>query len=245
MMMECDTLLMIGSGFPYSEFLPKEGKARGVQIDHRARHAVAALSDGGQSRRRCRGDAARAAAACSKQKERRHLAQEHRRRTSTTWWKTLEERAHGAGQSGQSAARTWELSPRLPDRRHHHQRFRLLRQLVCPRSEDAPRHDGFAVRRPGVDGRGRALRHRRQIRASRPPGDRAGRRRRHADEQHGRTDHGREILAAMGRSALDRLRLQQRGSQPGDLGTAGDGGRSRNSTPRRKFPMCRITASPS
>ncbi|MBV9274644.1 MAG: thiamine pyrophosphate-requiring protein, partial [Verrucomicrobia bacterium] len=33
MMSECDTLLMIGSGFPYSEFLPKEGQARGVQID--------------------------------------------------------------------------------------------------------------------------------------------------------------------------------------------------------------------
>jgi pyruvate dehydrogenase (quinone) len=33
MMMECDTLLMIGSSFPYSEFLPKEGQARGVQID--------------------------------------------------------------------------------------------------------------------------------------------------------------------------------------------------------------------
>src|SRR5206468_9576913 len=33
MMLECDTLLMIGSGFPYSEFLPKEGKARAVQID--------------------------------------------------------------------------------------------------------------------------------------------------------------------------------------------------------------------
>jgi pyruvate dehydrogenase (quinone) len=32
-MMECDTLLMVGSGFPYSEFLPKEGQARGVQID--------------------------------------------------------------------------------------------------------------------------------------------------------------------------------------------------------------------
>lgn len=31
--MECDTLLMIGSGFPYSEFLPPEGQARGVQID--------------------------------------------------------------------------------------------------------------------------------------------------------------------------------------------------------------------
>lgn len=33
MMKECDTLLMIGSGFPYAEFLPKEGQARGVQID--------------------------------------------------------------------------------------------------------------------------------------------------------------------------------------------------------------------
>jgi pyruvate dehydrogenase (quinone) len=33
MMMDCDTLLMIGSGFPYSEFLPKEGQAKGVQID--------------------------------------------------------------------------------------------------------------------------------------------------------------------------------------------------------------------
>jgi pyruvate dehydrogenase (quinone) len=33
MMMGCDTLLMIGSSFPYSEFLPEEGQARGVQID--------------------------------------------------------------------------------------------------------------------------------------------------------------------------------------------------------------------
>ncbi|MEC4023644.1 thiamine pyrophosphate-requiring protein [Pseudomonas fulva] len=33
LMAECDTLLMIGSGFPYSEFLPKDGQARGVQID--------------------------------------------------------------------------------------------------------------------------------------------------------------------------------------------------------------------
>jgi pyruvate dehydrogenase (quinone) len=33
MMQQCDTLLMIGSGFPYTEFLPKEGQARGVQIE--------------------------------------------------------------------------------------------------------------------------------------------------------------------------------------------------------------------
>jgi pyruvate dehydrogenase (quinone) len=33
LMQGCDTLLMVGSSFPYSEFLPREGQARGVQID--------------------------------------------------------------------------------------------------------------------------------------------------------------------------------------------------------------------
>ncbi|AHG87921.1 thiamine pyrophosphate TPP-binding domain-containing protein [Gemmatirosa kalamazoonensis] len=33
MMRECDTLLMVGTSFPYTEFLPEEGQARGVQID--------------------------------------------------------------------------------------------------------------------------------------------------------------------------------------------------------------------
>jgi pyruvate dehydrogenase (quinone)/pyruvate oxidase len=30
---QCDTLLMVGSSFPYIEFLPEPGRARGVQID--------------------------------------------------------------------------------------------------------------------------------------------------------------------------------------------------------------------
>ena len=50
LMTECDTLLMVGSGFPYAEFLPKEGKARGVQIDSAARHVEPAVSHGCQSR---------------------------------------------------------------------------------------------------------------------------------------------------------------------------------------------------
>jgi pyruvate dehydrogenase (quinone) len=33
LMRDCDTLLMIGTTFPYSEFLPKEGQAKCVQID--------------------------------------------------------------------------------------------------------------------------------------------------------------------------------------------------------------------
>jgi pyruvate dehydrogenase (quinone) len=30
---ECDTLLIVGSSFPYIEFLPKPGQARGIQVD--------------------------------------------------------------------------------------------------------------------------------------------------------------------------------------------------------------------
>jgi len=33
LMTECDTLLMVGSSFPYSEFLPEEGQARGIPTD--------------------------------------------------------------------------------------------------------------------------------------------------------------------------------------------------------------------
>jgi pyruvate dehydrogenase (quinone) len=33
MMMDCDTLLIVGSNFPYTQFLPKFGQARAVQID--------------------------------------------------------------------------------------------------------------------------------------------------------------------------------------------------------------------
>ena len=33
MMQDADTLLMVGSSFPYSEFLPEEGKVKAVQID--------------------------------------------------------------------------------------------------------------------------------------------------------------------------------------------------------------------
>ena len=38
MMNECDTLLMVGTCYPYSEFLPKPGHARGIQIDIDARN---------------------------------------------------------------------------------------------------------------------------------------------------------------------------------------------------------------
>jgi pyruvate dehydrogenase (quinone) len=36
LMKECDTLLMVGTSFPYAEFLPEEGQARCVEIDLQA-----------------------------------------------------------------------------------------------------------------------------------------------------------------------------------------------------------------
>ncbi len=44
MMMNCDTLLMVGTSFPYAEFLPKEGQAKAVQIDIKPRKLELALS---------------------------------------------------------------------------------------------------------------------------------------------------------------------------------------------------------
>ena len=35
-MSEADTLLMIGTSFPYIDYLPKPGQAKGVQIDIKA-----------------------------------------------------------------------------------------------------------------------------------------------------------------------------------------------------------------
>src|SRR5439155_2599450 len=37
MMQDCDALLVVGSSFPYAEFYPPKGKAKGVQIDRDGR----------------------------------------------------------------------------------------------------------------------------------------------------------------------------------------------------------------
>ena len=66
----CDTLLIVGTSFPYIEFLPKPGQARGVQIDSiRSGSACAIRSDVGAGRR-LEADAASAAAALKRNSDR-------------------------------------------------------------------------------------------------------------------------------------------------------------------------------
>lgn len=112
MMMECDTLLMIGSGFPYSEFLPKEEQARGVQIDIDA----SMLSIRYPMDVNLHGDAAetlRALLPLVHQKEDRGWRDDIEKQVRD-WWDVLEARAMAGANPVNPQRVTWELSPRLP-----------------------------------------------------------------------------------------------------------------------------------
>jgi pyruvate dehydrogenase (quinone) len=114
MMMECDTLLMVGSAFPYSEFLPPEGAARGVQIDIDARMLsirypmdVNLVGDSASTLRLLR--------PLLKRKQDRGW-REKIEKDVADWWKTLEARAMTEAHPINPQRVFWELSPRLPDR---------------------------------------------------------------------------------------------------------------------------------
>jgi pyruvate dehydrogenase (quinone) len=114
MMTGCDALLMVGTSFPYSEWLPEEGQARGVQIDvdgtmigtryPMEAHVVADA-----------GEALRELLPLLRRKEDRTW----RRKIESDvaeWWGILERRAHQKFDAVNPELVAWELSPRLPDR---------------------------------------------------------------------------------------------------------------------------------
>ena len=114
MMIDCDSLLMIGSGFPYSEFLPKEGQARGVQIDLKPdmlslRYPMEVNLVGDSA------DTLKLLLPMLEQKRDRSWRAEIEKNVAD-WWKTLEERAMAPANPVNPQRVTWELSPRLPDR---------------------------------------------------------------------------------------------------------------------------------
>jgi pyruvate dehydrogenase (quinone) len=113
MMMECDTLLMVGSGFPYSEFLPKEGQARGVQIDLKPDM----LSLRYPMEVNLVGDSALTLGALLPLLHERESDtwRERIARWNASWSSTLEGRALASAQDGINPQRVvWELSPRAP-----------------------------------------------------------------------------------------------------------------------------------
>ncbi len=113
MMQNCDTLFLIGTSFPYSEFLPKEGQARGVQIDIRPRNLslrypveVPLCGDSKETLR-----ALLPLLEDKTDRKWRARIEEWVRE----WWTVLERRAMNEAEPINPQRVFWELSPRIPD----------------------------------------------------------------------------------------------------------------------------------
>jgi pyruvate dehydrogenase (quinone) len=113
MMQGCDTLLMIGTSFPYSEWLPEPGQARGVQIDVDARR----LGIRYPMEVNLVGDARDTLQALLPLL---HVKQDRSWRAGIEdeverWWRLLADRAEIAADPLNPEKVFHELSPRLPD----------------------------------------------------------------------------------------------------------------------------------
>jgi pyruvate dehydrogenase (quinone) len=113
LMMNCDGLLMIGTTFPYSEFLPKEGQARAVQIDIDSRNVgvrypteVNLIGDSAETLRQL--------LPLLRVKQDRSWRQEIEKNVRD-WWKDVEKRAMEGANPINPQRVFHELSPRLPD----------------------------------------------------------------------------------------------------------------------------------
>jgi pyruvate dehydrogenase (quinone) len=114
MMGDCDTLLMIGTNFPFADWLPDEGQARAVQIDIDGRRIglrypieVPLVGDARATLR---------ALLPMLERNQDRSWRERIEREVERWWRMLEERALLPGEPLNPMRVFHELSPLLPDR---------------------------------------------------------------------------------------------------------------------------------
>ena len=109
----CDTLLIVGSGFPWSEFLPKTGAARAVQIDV----DPAMLSLRYPCEVNLHGDAAETLQLLLPMLEQKAGRgwREEIEKGMKAWWETLDSRARTEAHPVNPQRVVWEMSPRLPE----------------------------------------------------------------------------------------------------------------------------------
>jgi pyruvate dehydrogenase (quinone) len=112
LMTNCDTLLMVGSSFPYAEFLPEDGTARGVQIDIDARMIgirypmdVHLVGDARETLRRLLPRLERKTDRSWQDAIVSHVEQ---------WWELVEKRSMDDADPLNPQRVFWELSSRLP-----------------------------------------------------------------------------------------------------------------------------------
>jgi pyruvate dehydrogenase (quinone) len=113
LMNDCDTLFMVGSSFPYSEWLPKSGQARGVQIDLDGRM----LSIRYPMESALVGDAKETLKELQPLLERKENRswREHIEEEIQEWWRLLEDRAMQDADPINPQRLFWELNDHLPD----------------------------------------------------------------------------------------------------------------------------------
>jgi pyruvate dehydrogenase (quinone) len=112
LMRDCDTLLIVGSNFPYSQFLPEFGKARGVQIDldgsligMRYPTEVNIVADAGHALRALLPRLTEKADRSWRETIEKNVA---------GWWRTMEQQAMLEAKPINPMRIVWELSERLP-----------------------------------------------------------------------------------------------------------------------------------
>lgn len=114
LMDDCDTLLMIGSSFPYTEYLPEAGKARGVQIDVDGKmlsiRYPMEVNLLGHSK-----DTLQALIPLLRHKQERAWRAEIEKHVEE-WWQTVDQRAMQEANPINPQRVLQELSPLLPDR---------------------------------------------------------------------------------------------------------------------------------
>jgi pyruvate dehydrogenase (quinone) len=114
LMTECDALLMVGTSFPYAEWLPEPGSVAGVQIDLDARNIGTRYPVDVQ----LVGDAAETLAALRPLLEPKQDRswREKIERDVAAWWELLDGRAHISAEPVNPELVFHELAKRLPDR---------------------------------------------------------------------------------------------------------------------------------
>jgi pyruvate dehydrogenase (quinone) len=111
-MEDCDTILIVGSAFPYIEYMPKPDQARGVQIDRDPQQIglrfPAEVGLVGDSRRTLR-----SLISLLKRNENRRFL-EKAQNGMKDWWKVMEERSTRRDKPMKPQVVAWELGKRLP-----------------------------------------------------------------------------------------------------------------------------------
>jgi pyruvate dehydrogenase (quinone) len=112
MMRDCDTLLIVGSNFPYTQFLPEYGQARAIQIDidgkfigMRYPTELNIVADAGSALR---------AILPHLEKKSDGAWRETIEKNVSRWWETMEQEAMVEAEPVNPMRLFWELSSRLP-----------------------------------------------------------------------------------------------------------------------------------